>query len=70
LIAIVTALALWGWDKLDIFGAKKEMQHKFVMEALEKEGKEQDDKYLQWLESIKAQDMVRYEYLRLELGLT
>jgi hypothetical protein len=69
LIAIITSLALWGWDKLDIFGAKKEMQHKFVMEALEKEQKEQDDKYLQWLETIKAQNTARYEYLRLELGL-
>ena len=69
LIAIITSLALWGWDKLDIFGAKKEMRHKFVMEALEKEQKENDDRYLQWLESIKEQDAVRYEYLRLELGL-
>jgi hypothetical protein len=69
LIAIVTSLALWGWDKLDIFGANKERQHKFVMETLEKERQENDDEYRKWLESVKEQDAGRYEYLRLELGL-
>jgi hypothetical protein len=69
LIAVITSLALWGWDKLDIFGAKSEMQHKFVMETLEKERQINDDKYREWLESIREQDAYRYEYLRLELGL-
>jgi hypothetical protein len=69
LIAIVTSLALWGWDKLDIFGAKREMQHKFVMETLEKERQAGDDEYRKWLESVKEHDVGRYEYLRLELGL-
>jgi hypothetical protein len=69
LIAIVTSLALWGWDKLDIFGAKREMQHKFVMENLEKECRAGDDEYRKWLESVKEHDASRYEYLRLELGL-
>jgi hypothetical protein len=69
LIAIVTSLALWGWDKLDIFGARKEMQHKFVMEMLEKERQAGDGEYRKWLESVKEHDAVRYEYLRLELGL-
>jgi hypothetical protein len=69
LIAIITSLALWGWDKLDIFGAKREMQHKFVMETLEKERQANDDEYKEWLESIKEQDSSRYEYLRIEVGL-
>jgi hypothetical protein len=69
LIAIVTSLALWGWDKIDIFGAKREMQHKFVMETLEKERQAGDDEYRKWLESVKEHDVVRYEYLRLEFGM-
>ncbi|GHT63775.1 hypothetical protein FACS1894110_02190 [Spirochaetia bacterium] len=70
LIALVTALALWGWDKLDIFGYKKEMQHKFVMDTLERERQEADDRYKKWLESIKQTDERRYALLCTELGLT
>jgi hypothetical protein len=69
LIAIVTSLALWGWDKIDLFRAKKEQQHQFVMETLEKERQVNDNRYNQWLESIKEHDAARYEYLMLELGL-
>jgi hypothetical protein len=69
LIALVTSLALWGWDKLDIFGYKRELQHKFVMEILEKEQQTNDDKYKKWLESIKEQSLERYDLLRMELGL-
>ena len=28
MVALVTALALWGWNKLDLFGAKEEWRHK------------------------------------------
>jgi hypothetical protein len=69
LIAIVTSIALWGWDKLDIFGYKKELMHKFVMETLEREQKESDDKYEQWLLTIKQTDERRYKLLHSEFGL-
>jgi hypothetical protein len=69
LIAIVTSLALWGWDKLDLFGYKKEQQHKFVMEILERERQEEDKKHEEWLEKIKLDNPERYEYLKLELSL-
>jgi hypothetical protein len=69
LIAIVTSLALWGWDKLDIFGAKRELQHKFVMETLDKEMQANNNAYRDWLTSVKAQSPERYEMLSMELGL-
>jgi hypothetical protein len=69
LIAIITSLALWGWDKLDIFGAKRELQHKFIMETLEKERQTNDNAYRDWLESVKGQNPERYEMLSVELGL-
>ncbi|GHT97757.1 hypothetical protein FACS1894142_2970 [Spirochaetia bacterium] len=69
LIALVTALALWGWDKLDIFGYKKEIQHKFVMDTLERERQEADDRYKEWLETIKQTDEQRYALLCSEFGL-
>jgi hypothetical protein len=69
LIALVTSLALWGWDKLDIFGANREMQHKFVMDVLEKERKETETNHHEWLETIKQKDIRRYEMLKAELDL-
>jgi hypothetical protein len=68
LIALVTVLALWGWDKLDLFGAKKEAQHKFVMEALERERQEGEDKRNEWLENIRKENPERYEFLKAELA--
>jgi len=68
LTAIFTSLALWGWDKLDLFGCKKEQQHKFVMEALERERQEGDKKHEEWLENIRQENPERYEYLKAELA--
>jgi hypothetical protein len=68
LTAIVTSLALWGWDKLDLFGFKKEQQHKFVMEALERERQERDKKHEEWLETIRQENPEWYEYLKAELA--
>lgn len=67
LTALVTSLALWAWDKLDLFGAKKEAQHKFVMETLERDLRENENKYNEWLESIRYENPGRYEYLKAEL---
>ena len=36
LVSIATCIALWGWDKLDLFGAKVEAEDKFVLGALER----------------------------------
>jgi len=68
LTAIVTSLALWGWDKLDLFGYKQEQQHKFVMEMLERERQEGDKKHEKWLETIKQENPERYEFLKAELA--
>lgn len=68
LTAIVTSLALWGWDKIDLFSYKKEKQHKFVMEALEKDRQEDRKKHDEWLEIIKLENPDRYEYLKVELS--
>jgi hypothetical protein len=68
LTALVTSLALWGWDKLDLFGCKKEQQHKFVMEMLEKDRQENEEIHENWLETIKTENFEYYEYLKAELA--
>jgi hypothetical protein len=35
LVGIATCIALWGWDKLDLFGAKVEAEDRFVLGAIE-----------------------------------
>jgi hypothetical protein len=66
LVALVTCLSLWAWDKVDIFGVKAERRHEFVMQELQKERAEDDQPYLLWLERIRLQDEERYERLRTE----
>jgi hypothetical protein len=68
LIAIITSLALWGWDKLDLFGYKQEQQHKFVMETIERERHNADIKHEEWLDTIKKENPERYKFLKAELA--
>jgi 5-methylcytosine-specific restriction endonuclease McrA len=70
MIGLATALALWGYDKLDIFGYKKELQHKFVMDALNKDAENSEQRYKDWLETIRKSDVNRYNELIAMIGST
>ncbi|GHV62906.1 hypothetical protein AGMMS49587_11170 [Spirochaetia bacterium] len=64
MVALVSCFALWGWDKLDLFGAKEDDRHQFVMEDLHTQRKAQDAVYTGWLERIRKQEPERYETLK------
>ncbi|GHU15808.1 hypothetical protein FACS1894163_03880 [Spirochaetia bacterium] len=68
LTALVTSLALWGWDKLDIFGIKEDGRHSFVMDSLKEEYKIITGKRNDWLYAIKKKNLCRYQFLIAELG--
>jgi hypothetical protein len=68
-VALATSLALWGWDKLDIFNAKLEQQHQYIIDILNNNREKSDKEYIEWLEKIKTENTDRYEYLKNELQL-
>jgi hypothetical protein len=65
---LVTSLALWGWDKLDLFGVKETARHRFVMDILEQDRLQILAQREEWLERLKTRDPVRYLLLNEELG--
>ena len=67
MIGIVTSLALWGWDKLDLFGVKEGARHQFVMEMLEQDRQKILDQRKEWLERVKASEPERYFLLSQEI---
>jgi hypothetical protein len=69
MVAIVTALALWGWDKLDIFSAKDDMRYAYVMNDLRKEFKAIKEERKDWLCAIKKENPHRYKLLKAELQI-
>jgi len=68
MIGIVTSLALWGWDKLDLFGVKEGARHQFVMEMLEQDRQKILDQRKEWLERMKANEPERYYLLSQEIS--
>jgi hypothetical protein len=68
LVALITSLALWGWDKLDLFNAKEEKRHIFMMDAMRNENKETIKKRKEWLLSIQEENPHRYYLLKKELA--
>jgi hypothetical protein len=70
LTGLVTALGLWGWDKLDLFGVKEHSRHEFVMEVLNQDHKKVIEERKQWLNKIKERNPERYSLLAQELKLS
>jgi hypothetical protein len=67
LVALVTALALWGWDKLDLFDCKEESRHTFVMQKIDDDRRSDDKNYNYWLQKVKSENPRRYSFLNTEL---
>jgi len=69
MVGLVTTLALWGWDKLDLFGVKEDARHQFVMDMLKQDQERLLENRKAWLERMKNQEPERYFYLTEELKL-
>ncbi|GFN34186.1 hypothetical protein [Paenibacillus xylaniclasticus] len=67
MVSIVTSLAVWGWDKLDLFGVKEEARRTFVMDMLKEDRKKQLEQRQQCLERLKESEPERYLLLVQEI---
>jgi hypothetical protein len=67
MVALVTSLALWGWDKMDLFGVKESARHEFVMEQLMQDRERIAERREQWLLEIRETDPERYLLLAAEV---
>lgn len=66
--ALAAALALWGWDKIDLFNVKEEKRHAWVMDILEQDREKILKERASRLERIRVSDPVRYDSLLVEIG--
>lgn len=67
--ALAAGLAVWGWDKLDLFGVNRKSQHDFVMLAIKSKNDEVINSREKWLEDIRVKDPKRYSFLKAEFLL-
>ena len=65
-VALATSLALWGWDKIDIFNAKEHLRNASVMAEIKKENEILRKKRKEWLGTIKKDNLHRYHLLKAE----
>ncbi|WP_424765960.1 hypothetical protein [Paenibacillus sp. sgz302251] len=69
MIGLVTSLALWGWDKLDLFGVKEGARHDFVLNMLIQDRQQIIEQHKQWLSRMKEREPERFLFLSEELRL-